>query len=66
MDDFGQWLKAELKKRKMSLINLEIESGVSANSLVKYTNGRTNPGLKNVLAILDALGIEVILREKAG
>lgn len=59
MDDifsFSDWLRNELKIRKMTVTQLGELSGVSVKSLGHYVRGYRTPSLRTANYILAALG----------
>ncbi|MDN4093593.1 helix-turn-helix domain-containing protein [Brevibacillus agri] len=59
MENFGQYLREERKKRKISVETLSKMSGVSASAIYNLEMGRqTNPKQETIDKLLSALGIK--------
>ena len=58
-------IKDRRRERKMKLKEISAQAGVSVSSLLNwfYSSNR-KPNLETVLLVLDALGLEMIVREK--
>lgn len=58
-------IKDRRRERKMKLKEISVQAGVSVSSLINwfYSSNR-KPNLETVLLVLDALGLEMIVREK--
>jgi transcriptional regulator with XRE-family HTH domain len=58
-------IKDRRRERKMKLKEISAQAGVSVSSLINwfYSSNR-KPNLETVLLVLDALGLEMIVREK--
>ncbi len=63
--NFGSWLQSALDKRGWNQSELSRRSGISTGQISRLINGSRQPGLDNLTAIAEALGIppENILRE---
>ena len=58
-------IKDRRRERKMKLKEISAQAGVSVSGLINwfYSSNR-KPNLETVLLVLDALGLEMIVREK--
>lgn len=54
----------ERKRQKMSLRTMGERTGLSHRTAHNYVSGRCSCSIGNVIAMCDALGIEVVLRRK--
>ena len=58
-------IKDRRRERKMKLKEISAQAGVSVSSLLNWFYGNNRkPNLETVLLVLDALGLEMIVREK--
>lgn len=58
-------IKDRRRERKMKLMEISAQAGVSVSSLLNWFYGKNRkPNLETVLLVLDALGLEMIVREK--
>ena len=58
-DIFGDNLVSLLRERRMTQVDLAIESGISASMISDYINKRSVPGLPAVINIAYALDVAV-------
>ncbi|CAL2093171.1 SOS-response repressor and protease LexA [Tenacibaculum sp. 190524A02b] len=54
----GKQIKKLRKKQDMTQLDLSIKSDMEENALQRIETGRTNPTLKTLLKIVNALGID--------
>lgn len=59
VSEFGKWLKAEMKKRKLSQWDLADMLYVDQSVVSKWTCGARIPKLADILRILDALELRM-------
>ena len=52
------------KNRGVSIYRLALLTGLDKAYLLRVERGEVSPGLCNLLTICDALGMEIVLREK--
>lgn len=58
-------LLAQRAAQGFSVVALELESGVSANTAYAWAKGIRDPRLSNFVAFANALGFDVVLRQRA-
>lgn len=63
---FGATLKHARKVQRLTQLDLQDLSGVSASVIYKLENGRTDVALASLLAVASALGIQVMARSPLG
>lgn len=61
---FGYWLKETLRERKMKRDELAYRSGISIRTINRYISGEMLPGMFSYECIMEALGLELFVREK--
>lgn len=62
--EFDKWLKHRMEERNMSREDLAAKSGVTEQSIKCYLTGTRMPTLRVFLEILNALDMEMILKER--
>ena len=61
----GTYIKRIRTNKCLSQRQLAALSGVHQNTILAFENGKRSPSVDNTIKLLDALGYEVILRQKA-
>jgi len=56
-------LLCERKRREMTLLEAEWQSGVSWDAVRSWARGRREPTMGNLIAVAQILGFEIILRK---
>ena len=51
-DSFAEWLRIELRARRMSVRQLALRSGVDHSTISRILTGNREPGLKTALALV--------------
>lgn len=64
--ELGQVLRAARKAQKLTQLELQDLSGVSASVIYKLENGRADISMGSLLAVADALGIRLIAQSPLG
>jgi len=54
----GRQIKKYRKQQDMTQFDLAVKSNMEENALQRIETGRTNPSIKTLLKIVNALGIE--------
>lgn len=57
---FGQRMREIRKEKKMTLIDLEVETGISNGKLSKIENGLVNVEFFTIVKIAEGLGVEIV------
>jgi transcriptional regulator with XRE-family HTH domain len=55
-DQFREWLRRQLRARRMSLRQLAVHSGVSASTVSRVVRGDRQPSLRTALQLVRVLG----------
>ena len=63
---FGNIFKEARKAQRLTQLELQDLSGVSASVIYKLECGRTDIALSSLIAIADALGIKLVARSPLG
>ena len=63
MENLGERVKALRLRADMSQMDLSVEAGVAPYTCFHIEHGR-NTNIKTVLSVLEALGQELVIREK--
>ena len=66
MSKFGPLLRNSRKAQRLSQLELQDLSGVSASVIYKLEHGRLDVTLGNLLAVADALGVSLIAKSPLG
>jgi transcriptional regulator with XRE-family HTH domain len=66
MNAFSQMIKDARKAQQLSQMDLRDLSGVSASVIYKLETGRSDVTLSSLLAVSDALGIELLGKSPLG
>lgn len=64
--DLGILLNKARKAQKMTQRELSDLSGVSASVIYKLENGRTDVAMVSILAVADALGVQLVAKSPLG
>jgi transcriptional regulator with XRE-family HTH domain len=56
---FGEHLKQLRKKQGLTLLEIEVLTGISEGSLSKMENGKKNPALTTLVKLAKGLGVPV-------
>lgn len=64
MNDFGTWLKTTRKSRGMAQRELASITGMRPCTICGYEKGRFYPSIYAVEQLVDALGYELVIRER--
>lgn len=64
--ELGTLVKEARKAQRLTQLELQDLSGVSASVIYKLENGRTDVALGSLLAVSEALGIEVTAKSPLG
>jgi len=64
--EMGQLIQTARKSQRISQLDLQDMSGVSASVLYKAEQGRTDLTLGSLTALCDALGIQIICKSPLG
>ena len=66
MNTFSKMIKEARKAQQLSQMDLQDLSGVSASVIYKLESGRSDVALGSLLALADALGIELVGKSPLG
>lgn len=66
MDAFSKMMKEARRAQQLSQMDLQDLSGVSASVIYKLESGRSDVALCSLLALADALGIELVGKSPLG
>jgi y4mF family transcriptional regulator len=66
MNAFSQMIKKARKAQQLSQMDLQDLSGVSASVIYKLESGRSDVALGSLLAVCEALGIELAGKSPLG
>ena len=65
VDEILETVRAETKMQSIPLYKLERESGLGQHTVYSWlTNTRRKPRLDTLVILLDALGLELVVRRK--
>lgn len=59
LQTFGNRMRELRKKKKMTLVDLEVETGIANGKLSKIENGLVNIEFFTILKIAEGLGVEL-------
>ena len=62
--EFSEWLRAEMKRRRISSYKLEDMTGICHSTIQEYMRGKHAPSLEKLLRIAAALGKQVLIIDK--
>lgn len=62
----AQLLKTARKAQRLTQLDLQDLSGVSASVIYKLESGRTDVGMGSLLAVAGGLGVELVARSPLG
>ena len=65
-DSLDNIFKKARKAQNLSQMDLQDLSGVSASVIYKLENGRTDVAVASLLAVADALGIQLLVKSPLG
>lgn len=65
MERLGNIIKERRKALSITQRELAALAGIGINTLTKIERGEANPSLKNVLSILNTLGLEMDIKIKS-
>ncbi len=57
LEKFGEHLKQVRKKQGLTLLEIEVATGISEGSLSKIENGKKNPALTTLVKLSKGMGI---------
>ena len=66
MNELGQLLREARKTQGLSQLELQDLSGVSGSVIYKLENGRADVTAGSLLAVADALGVQLVARSPLG
>lgn len=59
VNDFTDWLRNQLKVRKLSVARLAKMSGIHYNTIHNYISNRCEPTMFHMLCLINALGYDL-------
>lgn len=64
MNDFGTWLKTTRKLKGINQRKLSRMTNISPGTICNYEHGKFEPSLYTMNQITEALGYELVIRER--
>lgn len=64
--EFGKMVSAARKAQGVTQLELQDLCGVSASVIYKIEAGRDDLSLRNLISVMDALGVKVLIRSPLG